>query len=212
MVSKYKTDANAEIDFETIFGTSSNNSYWKIEANYSEESSICPIMFSGCQVLNSKLNRKSTKNSVSAFTKNDAIKKMKQLNNGESIHSHRIPYILYVNDNAIPGTINDRNVLANILYNSSSTEGHFHVQYLVLLERFARYIRTSPNLLHKLVDQYERQIYGLLNISDIHKSRVHDLGKHQYAHSEKYDSTSFNPGNTHMWILMSCLSRHTVNG
>jgi hypothetical protein len=119
------------------------------------------------------------------------------LSNCESIHSHRIPYILYVNDNSIPGTIyNDRNVLANILYNSSSTEGHFHVQYLVLLERFARYIRTSPNLLHKLVDQYERQIYGLLNISDIHKSRVHDLGKHQYAHSEKYDSTSFNPDNT----------------
>jgi hypothetical protein len=80
----------------------------------------------------------------------------------------------------------------NTLYNSSSTEGHYHTQYLVLLERFARYLRTSPNLLHKLVDQYERKIFDLLNPSDVHKSRVNDLGKH-HVHSEKYDSTSFNP-------------------
>jgi hypothetical protein len=197
----YKNGNSPEIPFGKIFennnptssstSTSSSNtrnSSWKVQETYSSDANISPVFLNGGQIANCKLIPCKKGDD----TAKSAIEKVKQLNNGETFRSHRVPYILYANDNAIPGTVNDRNINNNTLHNSSSTEGSFHVQYLVLLERFARYLRTSPNLLHKLVDQYETQIFGLLNPKDIDKPLVNNLGT-SHAFREMYDSSSFFP-------------------
>lgn len=194
LLSAYRNGNKNEIAFCKIFETDYDritcNSNWQQQAVYSSDSHTCAVVVNGNQIPNSQLI--PHQQSVLSEIKKGSIKRVKKLNNGDFIHKRRVPYILYVNDNAIPGTINDRAINANQTH-SSSTEGNFHVQYLILLERFARYLRTSPNLLHKLVDQNETHFYGLISPSDIHKSKVTSLGKSNKAHNEIYEFSTFFP-------------------
>ena len=195
----YKNFGNSELTLRMIFESNTNgdnsSNCFSLPIKYCNDAQICPIILNGGQIHNSNMIPELSKGNI---TKVNAIKKVKLLNNIDLIRNKEIaPYLLYVNDNAIPGNINDNNIDVNIFKNSSSTEGHFHVQYLVILERFARYLRTSPNLLHKLVDKYERQIYDLIEPFNINKSKAINISK---KNEEIYDSKSFFPSFTNSKI------------